>query len=124
MQLAKTSDSTRRTQHNTTHTLHSNQPFYLCSCYTHTRTPAPQQTLVNEGFKGIYKGFSAPLATVALFNAVLFASRGQMEVLLRHTDGEHPLGRTNSSCFLGLAPAQHSQGELVLGNMVCALSPP
>lgn len=46
------------------------------------------QTLVNEGIKGIYKGISAPLATVALFNAVLFASRGQMEVLLKHADGE------------------------------------
>ena len=45
------------------------------------------QTLVKEGMKGIYKGFSAPLATVALFNAVLFASRGQVEVLLRHKDG-------------------------------------
>jgi hypothetical protein len=46
------------------------------------------QTLVREGFKGLYKGMSAPLATVALFNAVLFASRGQMEVLLAHKDGE------------------------------------
>lgn len=46
------------------------------------------QTLVQEGVKGIYKGISAPLATVAVFNAVLFASRGQMEVLLKHTDGE------------------------------------
>jgi solute carrier family 25 carnitine/acylcarnitine transporter 20/29 len=46
------------------------------------------QTLVKEGFKGLYKGMSAPLATVALFNAVLFASRGQMEVLLAHKDGE------------------------------------
>jgi solute carrier family 25 carnitine/acylcarnitine transporter 20/29 len=44
--------------------------------------------LVNEGVKGLYKGISAPLATVAVFNAVLFASRGQMEVLLKHKDGE------------------------------------
>lgn len=51
-----------------------------------------QQTLFKEGVKGIYKGFSAPLATVALFNAVLFASRGQMEVLLRHKDGERVWG--------------------------------
>jgi solute carrier family 25 carnitine/acylcarnitine transporter 20/29 len=50
-------------------------------------TVATLQTLVNEGLKGIYKGISAPLATVALFNAVLFASRGQMEVLLQHKDG-------------------------------------
>ncbi len=49
------------------------------------------QTLVNEGLKGIYKGISATLATVALFNAVLFASRGQMEVLLKHADGATPV---------------------------------
>jgi hypothetical protein len=36
----------------------------------------------------MYKGMAAPLATVALFNAVLFASRGQMEALLAHKDGE------------------------------------
>eukprot|EP00882_Tetradesmus_deserticola_P004852 GHRQ01005113.1.p1 GENE.GHRQ01005113.1~~GHRQ01005113.1.p1 ORF type:complete len:336 (+),score=170.92 GHRQ01005113.1:85-1008(+) len=52
---------------------------------------AAKQTLLREGFKGLYKGMSAPLATVALFNAVLFASRGQMEVLLAHKDGS-PLG--------------------------------
>ncbi len=52
---------------------------------------SPSQTLANEGLKGMYKGFSAPLATVALFNAVLFASRGQMEVLLKHRDGAAPL---------------------------------
>eukprot|EP00879_Flechtneria_rotunda_P013470 GHRR01014064.1.p1 GENE.GHRR01014064.1~~GHRR01014064.1.p1 ORF type:complete len:435 (+),score=113.80 GHRR01014064.1:526-1830(+) len=48
---------------------------------------AAKQTLMREGIKGIYKGMGAPLATVALFNAVLFASRGQMEVLLAHKDG-------------------------------------
>jgi hypothetical protein len=55
------------------------------------------QTLVKEGIKGIYKGISAPLATVALFNAVLFASRGQMEVLLKHIDGE-PCGHCQCCC--------------------------
>lgn len=49
---------------------------------------ASMQTLFKEGLKGIYKGMGAPLATVALFNAVLFASRGQMQVLLSHKDGE------------------------------------
>lgn len=37
----------------------------------------------------MYKGMGAPLATVALFNAVLFSSRGQMEVLLKHSDGKY-----------------------------------
>jgi solute carrier family 25 carnitine/acylcarnitine transporter 20/29 len=48
--------------------------------------------LIQEGVKGIYKGMGAPLATVAVFNAVLFASRGQMEVLLEHKDGEEQQG--------------------------------
>jgi hypothetical protein len=60
------------------------------------------QTLVNEGIKGIYKGISAPLATVALFNAVLFASRGQMEVLLKHIDGK-PCGHCQCCCCSGPA---------------------
>lgn len=57
--------------------MHSNR--VVCVCL---------QTLVKEGIKGMYKGISAPLATVAVFNAVLFASRGQMETLLKHADGE------------------------------------
>lgn len=78
------------------------------------------QTLVNEGIKGIYKGISAPLATVAVFNAVLFASRGQMETLLKHADGEqrvvpkHPnlqahdtrAGRTEGDALLPKQPPQ------------------
>eukprot|EP00775_Hariotina_reticulata_P007500 gene7500-7710_t len=48
---------------------------------------AAKQTIIKEGIKGIYKGMGAPLAAVAVFNAVLFASRGQMEVLLAHKDG-------------------------------------
>ena len=45
------------------------------------------QTLKHEGLRGLFKGMGAPLATVALFNAVLFATRGQMEILLQHEDG-------------------------------------
>ena len=46
------------------------------------------QTLQHEGTRGLFKGMGAPLATVALFNAVLFATRGQMEILLKHDDGK------------------------------------
>jgi len=46
------------------------------------------QTLQHEGMRGLFKGMGAPLATVALFNAVLFATRGQMEILLKHEDGK------------------------------------
>lgn len=35
----------------------------------------------------MYRGMGAPLATVALFNAVLFSVRGKMERLLAHADG-------------------------------------
>jgi len=34
------------------------------------------RTVRDEGARGLYRGMGAPLATVALFNAVLFASRG------------------------------------------------
>jgi len=37
----------------------------------------------------LYKGMGAPLATVAVFNAVLFTARGQMEALLREAPGAH-----------------------------------
>ena len=49
--------------------------------------PSPQQTLTDQGIRGIYRGMGAPLATVALFNAVLFSARGRMEALLAHADG-------------------------------------
>ena len=48
---------------------------------------AVKQTLSAEGPRGLYKGMGAPLATVAAFNAVLFAVRGQMEGLLRSQPG-------------------------------------
>lgn len=48
---------------------------------------AVKQTLAAEGAGGLYKGMGAPLATVAAFNAVLFAVRGQMETLLRSQPG-------------------------------------
>ncbi|KAG0564774.1 hypothetical protein KC19_8G139000 [Ceratodon purpureus] len=50
---------------------------------------AVKQTLAGEGTKGLYKGMGAPLATVAVFNAVLFTARGQMEALLRDAPGAH-----------------------------------
>ncbi len=48
---------------------------------------AVKKTLAAEGPKGLYKGMGAPLATVAVFNAVLFTARGQMEALLRDPSG-------------------------------------
>lgn len=48
---------------------------------------AVKQTLAGEGPRGLYKGMGAPLATVAVFNAVLFTVRGQTEALLRSHPG-------------------------------------
>ncbi|KAG0603867.1 hypothetical protein M758_10G126900 [Ceratodon purpureus] len=45
---------------------------------------AVKKIMASEGPKGLYRGLSAPLAAVALFNAVLFTARGQMEALLLH----------------------------------------
>lgn len=45
---------------------------------------AVRKILATEGPKGLYRGVGAPLATVALFNAVLFTARGQMEAILLH----------------------------------------
>ncbi|CAM6120412.1 unnamed protein product [Calypogeia fissa] len=49
---------------------------------------AVKKTVASEGFKGLYKGMGAPLATVAVFNAVLFTSRGLMEKALRESPGQ------------------------------------
>jgi solute carrier family 25 (mitochondrial carnitine/acylcarnitine transporter), member 20/29 len=46
------------------------------------------QTLRTEGLRGIYRGMGMPLATVAAFNSVLFATRGRAEAMLAHADGE------------------------------------
>ncbi|KAK9667840.1 hypothetical protein RND81_13G014700 [Saponaria officinalis] len=48
---------------------------------------AVRQTIAAEGARGLYKGMGAPLATVAVFNAVLFTVRGQMEAYLRSGEG-------------------------------------
>lgn len=45
------------------------------------------KTLSEQGIRGMYRGMGAPLATVALFNAVLFSVRGKMERVLAHADG-------------------------------------
>lgn len=50
---------------------------------------AVRKTLAEEGARGLYKGMGAPLATVAVANAVLFCARGQMEALLRDHPGQH-----------------------------------
>jgi hypothetical protein len=57
------------------------------------------QTLASDGVRGLFKGMGAPLATVALFNAVLFATRGQMEHILAHPDGRLPFLRPSATDF-------------------------
>lgn len=49
---------------------------------------AVRKTIAAEGAKGLYAGIGPPLATVAVFNAVLFTARGMMEGALRSSPGE------------------------------------
>eukprot|EP01024_Parvocaulis_polyphysoides_P000684 TRINITY_DN1017_c0_g2_i2.p1 TRINITY_DN1017_c0_g2~~TRINITY_DN1017_c0_g2_i2.p1 ORF type:complete len:358 (-),score=33.30 TRINITY_DN1017_c0_g2_i2:218-1258(-) len=48
---------------------------------------ATQRTFKTEGIRGMYRGILPPLGSVALFNAVLFSSRGVTETVLKHSDG-------------------------------------
>jgi len=45
------------------------------------------QTIAEGGVYSLFRGMGAPFATVAFYNAVLFAARGQMESMLAHPDG-------------------------------------
>lgn len=45
------------------------------------------QTVSEGGMTSLFRGMGAPFATVAVYNAVLFAARGQMESILAHADG-------------------------------------
>lgn len=48
------------------------------------------QTLSEGGIRALFRGMGAPLATVAVYNAVLFSARGSMERFLAHSDGAQP----------------------------------
>lgn len=52
-----------------------------------TQNFAPMQTVSEGGMTSLFRGMGAPFATVAFYNAILFAARGQMESLLAHADG-------------------------------------
>jgi solute carrier family 25 carnitine/acylcarnitine transporter 20/29 len=64
-------------------------------------------TLRDEGVRGLYRGMGAPLATVALFNAVLFASRGAATaaLLARRRRGAEEEGRLSSPDSSTTTPA-------------------
>ncbi|KAM7258379.1 hypothetical protein ACFE04_014120 [Oxalis oulophora] len=66
---------------------------------------AVRQTVGAEGPRGLYKGMGAPLATVAVFNAVLFAVRGQMEALLRSEPGAPLTVKQHIACGAGAGVA-------------------
>ncbi|KAH9299381.1 hypothetical protein KI387_031063 [Taxus chinensis] len=53
-------------------------------------TDALTKTIAQQGFAGLYRGMGAPLATVAALNALLFTTRGQMEVFLRFLREKEP----------------------------------
>ncbi|KAH9606504.1 hypothetical protein KSS87_013702 [Heliosperma pusillum] len=66
---------------------------------------AVRQTIAAEGPRGLYKGLGAPLATVAVFNAVLFTVRGQMEAYLRSEPGVHLTAGQQVICGAGAGVA-------------------
>ena len=55
-----------------------------------SRQPLPccMQTIAEGGAQSLFRGMGAPFATVAFYNAILFAARGQMESMLAHADGD------------------------------------
>ena len=59
-----------------------------CICQVlFTQNFEPMQTVAEGGMSSLFRGMGAPFATVAVYNAVLFAARGQMESMLAHADG-------------------------------------
>ncbi|KAL2612497.1 hypothetical protein R1flu_024189 [Riccia fluitans] len=66
---------------------------------------AVKKTVAAEGPRGLYKGMGAPLATVAVFNAVLFTSRGQMEALFRESPGAQLTAGQQFICGMGAGVA-------------------
>lgn len=57
---------------------------------------AVKKLVAADGLRGLYNGMGAPLATVAATSAILFAAKGQMEVLLRSEPGA-PLSITQQT---------------------------
>lgn len=58
------------------------------------------QTVGEHGALGLFRGMGAPFATVAIYNACIFAARGQMENLLQHADGMTTLCATGEAAWL------------------------
>ena len=63
------------------------------------------QTVAEGGMTSLFRGMGAPFATVAVYNAILFAARGQMESMLAHADGA-ALAQAVCCCNL-LVPFPH-----------------
>ncbi|DBA99490.1 TPA: hypothetical protein ACH3X3_012077 [Trebouxia sp. C0006] len=57
---------------------------------------AVRKTIAEGGVFSLFRGMGAPFATVAFYNAVLFAARGQMESMLAHPDGS-PLSMSDQA---------------------------
>ncbi|KAK9841283.1 hypothetical protein WJX74_003110 [Apatococcus lobatus] len=66
---------------------------------------ATRKTLSEGGVRALFRGMGAPLATVAVYNAVLFSARGSMERLLAHPDGSDltPMDQVVAGAGAGLA---------------------
>ncbi|KAK9867689.1 hypothetical protein WJX84_006372 [Apatococcus fuscideae] len=66
---------------------------------------ATRKTLAEGGVRALFRGMGAPLATVAVYNAVLFSARGSMERVLAHADGSDltPMDQVVAGMGAGLA---------------------
>mmetsp|Transcript_1620 Transcript_1620/g.4280 ORF Transcript_1620/g.4280 Transcript_1620/m.4280 type:complete len:278 (-) Transcript_1620:1054-1887(-) len=64
---------------------------------------AVRKTVASEGlFGGLYKGMGAPLATVAVFNAVLFATNGFMQGTMRSLTDRSELNASEATVCGGV----------------------
>ena len=76
------------------------------------------QTIAEGGAQSLFRGMGAPFATVAVYNAILFAARGRMESMLAHADG---------NCLQDHAHAHHTHKPtcicLHVLTLPCAFNP-
>ena len=94
----------------------SNQPPNYTGAFD-----AIKKIMASEGPKGLYRGLSAPLAAVALFNAVLFTARGQMEALLLHNKKPHTTLSVRQQMMAGVAGVAVSFVACPTGLVKCRL---
>ncbi|KAL0036201.1 hypothetical protein WJX79_007894 [Trebouxia sp. C0005] len=82
---------------------------------------AVRKTMAEGGVYSLFRGMSAPFATVAFYNAILFAARGQMESMLAHPDGSPLSAKGFSTLPLATATSGTTPGAIHLGDYTGSL---